>query len=129
MRKWSHVLLLAGLFLFLQIGTAQTQPATDTQAVRFNARTMSIPVLVHSADPVYTVEARRAKFQGACVVSLVVDSDGNPQDIRVVRPIGMGLDEKAIEAVRQYKFKPATMKESGVPVSVRLNVEVSFHLY
>jgi len=129
MRKLGYLLLLAGFLPPLQIGVAQTQPASEIHVRRLNPRTMSIPVLVHSVDPVYTVEARRAKYQGACVVSLIVDEQGNPQDIHVVRPIGMGLDEKAIEVVKQYKFKPAIMKGSGTPVSVQMNVEVSFRLY
>ena len=55
----------------------------------------------------FSDEARRAKYQGVCLISLIVDAQGNPQDPRVIRPLGMGLDEKALEAVRKYKFKPA----------------------
>lgn len=58
---------------------------------------------------------------------IVVDANGIPQDIRVTRPLGMGLDEKAMEAVRQWRFKPA-MKD-GAPVAVAINVEISFRLY
>jgi TonB family protein len=89
---------------------------------------VSAPVILHGPDPEFSDEARRAKYQGICVISLIVDAQGNPQDIRVARVLGMGLDEKAIEAVRQYKFKPA-MKDGKIPVAVRTNIEINFHLY
>jgi periplasmic protein TonB len=88
---------------------------------------VSAPVLIYSVDPEFSDEARRAKYQGICVVSLIVDTQGNPQNIQVVRALGMGLDEKAEEAVRQYKFKPAYFK--GHPVPVLINVEVNFRIY
>lgn len=88
---------------------------------------VSAPVLVYSVDPEFSDEARRAKYQGVCVVSLIVDTSGNPQKIQVVRALGMGLDEKAEEAVAQYKFKPAIYK--GHPVAVLINVEVNFRIY
>jgi periplasmic protein TonB len=61
------------------------------------------------------------------VVSLIVDAHGMPQRIRVVRKLGMGLDEKAVEAVRQYKFKPSMYQ--GKPVPVEITIEVNFHIY
>ena len=65
---------------------------------------------------------------GATVMlAIVVDMDGKAKDIRVVRSLGMGLDEKAIEAVRQYKFKPAMYQ--GHPVSVQIVIEMNFHLH
>jgi len=73
-------------------------------------------------------EARRAKYQGICLISLIVDAQGNPQNPRVVQALGMGLDEKALEAVRKYKFKPA-MKDGKTPVPVMITVLVNFHLY
>lgn len=88
---------------------------------------VSNPVLIYAPDPEFSDEARRAKYQGICVLSLIVDSQGDPQRIHVIRPLGMGLDEKAIEAVRQYKFKPAIFK--GKPVPVEINIEVNFRIY
>ena len=82
--------------------------------------------LVFAPDPEFTDEARRVKYEGTCVVSLVVDAQGNAQRIQVLRHLGMGLDEKAVEAVRQYRFKPATLQGKAVPVE--LDVEVSFHI-
>jgi protein TonB len=88
---------------------------------------VSAPQLVFAPDPEFSDEARRAKYQGVCVVSLVVDAQGNPQRVQVVRHLGMGLDEKAVEAVKQYKFKPATLQGKAVPVEV--NIEVNFRIY
>jgi periplasmic protein TonB len=88
---------------------------------------VSKPIVLYSVDPEFSEEARKAKFSGNVEVYLVVDESGNPSHIRVVRPIGMGLDEKAIEAVRQYKFKPA-MKD-GKPVKVDLYIDVNFQIF
>jgi protein TonB len=88
---------------------------------------VSAPQVIFSVDPEFSDEARRAKYQGICLVSLIVDAQGNPQRVRVIRPLGMGLDEKAVEAVRQYKFKPAYYQ--GHPVAVELNIEVNFRIY
>ena len=88
---------------------------------------VSAPRALDTPDPEYSEEARKAKYQGTVVLWLVVGPDGKPHDIKVSRPLGMGLDEKAIEAVRNWKFQPA-MKD-GKPVAVQINVEVNFRLY
>jgi protein TonB len=88
---------------------------------------VAAPQVVHSVDPEFTDEARQAKYAGVVSIQLIVDTIGNPQAIQVVRHLGMGLDEKAIEAVRQYKFRPAMYQ--GHPVSVRVVIDVNFHLY
>jgi protein TonB len=89
---------------------------------------VSAPVALNSVEAEFSDEARRAKYQGVCLISLIVDAQGNPQNPRVVRALGMGLDEKAIEAVKKYKFKPA-MKDGKTPVPVMITVEVNFRLY
>jgi protein TonB len=89
---------------------------------------ISAPVPVVWPEAEFSDEARRAKYQGVCLVSLIVDAQGNPQNPRVVRPLGMGLDEKALEAVRKYKFKPA-LKDGRTPVPVMITIEVNFRLY
>lgn len=88
---------------------------------------VSNPVPLFTPEAEFSDEARRAKFQGVCVISVIVNSKGFPQDPRVVQPLGMGLDDKAIEAVRKYRFKPA--KKDGKPVPVRITVEVDFRLF
>jgi TonB family protein len=89
---------------------------------------VSAPVAIFTPEAEFSDEARRAKYQGVCLISLIVDAQGNPQDPRVIRALGMGLDEKALEAVRKYKFKPA-MKDGRTPVPVRITIEVNFRLY
>jgi TonB family protein len=88
---------------------------------------VSEPKVIYSIDPEFSDEARRAKYQGVVLIALIVDSQGNPQGVHVARALGMGLDEKAMEAVRKFKFKPA-MKE-GKAVACYATVEVNFRLY
>lgn len=88
---------------------------------------VSAPKAIYAPDPEYSEEARKAKYQGQCVLSLIVGPDGKPRDVKVARSLGLGLDEKAIEAVNQWKFEPA--QKDGKPVSVQISVEVSFRLY
>jgi protein TonB len=85
------------------------------------------PVAIVSPEAEFSDEARRAKYQGICMISIIVDAHGYPQNPRVVRSLGMGLDEKALDAVRRYRFKPA-MKD-GRPVAAMITVEVDFRLY
>ena len=88
---------------------------------------VSAPKAIYSPDPEYSEEARKAKYQGTCVLWLVVGPDGKARDIRVARTLGLGLDEKAIEAVKNWRFEPG-MKD-GKPVATQVNVEVTFRLY
>jgi periplasmic protein TonB len=88
---------------------------------------ISAPQPISTPDPEYTEEARNAKTQGTCVLWLIVDANGSPRDIRVVRGLGFGLDARAIAAVKQWRFQPA-MKD-GRPVNVQISVEVGFRLY
>jgi TonB family protein len=83
---------------------------------------VSAPVLLHSVEP--ERPEGNANVSGSVQVTVRVDRNGNPSHVRVTRGLGMGLDEKAVMAVRQYKYKPA-MKD-GTPVMVELNVEVKF---
>jgi len=85
------------------------------------------PVIIFQPEPEFSEEARKAKFMGVVTVSIIVGADGKPQNVHVTRGVGMGLDEKAVEAVKLYRFKPAT--ENGKPVAVYLNVEVNFEIF
>lgn len=87
---------------------------------------VSAPTLINKVEPEYSEEARKAKYSGTVVLSIVVDATGTPRDIHVVRPLGLGLDEKAIEAVSKWRFR-AGMK-GGRPVATQANVEVNFRL-
>jgi TonB family protein len=89
---------------------------------------VSAPIPIYKPEPAYSEEARKAKYQGTVVLWIVVDTQGNVNsDVRVVKPLGLGLDEKAVETVRIWKFKPAM--RNGVPVPVRVIVEVTFRLF
>lgn len=88
---------------------------------------VSAPVAIYSPDPDYSDEARKAKYQGTVVLNVIVGPDGRVHNPKVARSLGMGLDEKAIEKVLVWKFKPAT--KDNKPVAVEVSVEVSFNLY
>jgi TonB family protein len=87
---------------------------------------VSQPTLLVKVEPEYSEEARKAKFQGAVVLQIIVDEKGNPRDIKVIRPLGLGLDQKAIEAVEKWKFSPG--KKDGKAVPVIAQIEVNFRL-
>ncbi len=87
---------------------------------------VSAPALLYKVEPEYSEEARKAKFQGSVVLYIEVDPEGRAQNVRVVHSLGLGLDEKAIEAVRKWKFRPGY--RNGRPVTVAATVEVNFRL-
>lgn len=109
-----------------------TQPQDPgSEGVRDNQRRsigggVTAPRVIHVAHPEFSEEAREDKFSGVVVVGLIVGTDGKPEQVRVLRGVGHGLDEKALEAVRQYRFQPAM--ENGKPVPVRVNVQVNFQI-
>lgn len=84
------------------------------------------PRTIYSPPPEYSAEARNARYQGNCVLLVIVEPGGNTSHIRVLSSVGMGLDEKAIEAVKRWKFAPA--RKDGKPVPVEVAIEVAFHL-
>ncbi len=95
------------------------------------------PKLVYAVDPEYTEEARKHRVQGITTLSLVVDAEGNPQEVKVSRSLSTmvdpnyraaarNLDDKAVEAVKQYRFRPGMLK--GKPVAVAIHLDVNFQL-
>jgi TonB family protein len=86
------------------------------------------PKLIFKQEPKYTEEAREAKVEGTVLLSLTIDTDGSTKDIKVVRGLGYGLDEKAIEAASTWKFEPARLRKNNLPVAVSANVEINFRL-
>ncbi len=88
---------------------------------------VSAPRAIYQPDPEYSEEARKAKYQGTVILWCVVGPDGRVHEVKVQRSLGLGLDEKAMEAVKTWKFEPA--KKDGSPVAVQINVEVNFRLY
>lgn len=87
---------------------------------------VSAPVPTFHPEPKYTEEARKARIEGSVMLSLVVDPDGNTRNIKVVKSLDPGLDQKAIEAVSQWKFNPG--KKSGTPVAIQAQIAVTFRL-
>jgi len=88
---------------------------------------ISAPRALSTPDPEYTEAARTAKVQGTCILWMIVDDQGMPRNIKVVRGLGYGLDAKAIDAVKNWHFQPAL--KDGRAVNVQISVEVGFHLY
>lgn len=88
---------------------------------------VSPPKVIMKEEPDYSEEARKSRIQGTTVMKLFVDKAGLPQDIQVVRPIGFGLDDRAVSAARRWRFKPAMLK--GAPVPVQISLEVEFRLF
>jgi TonB family protein len=88
---------------------------------------ISAPIPTYSPDPDYSDEARKVKHQGTVILNVIVGTDGRVHNPKIVRSLGMGLDEKAIEKVLIWRFDPA--RKDGRPVAVEVNVEVSFNLY
>jgi TonB family protein len=121
-----------------RIGEAEQQEARARQMGRpieaaVNSRNayrvgggVTAPGLLFKSEPEYSEEARAAKFQGTVLLYIEVAPDGTAQNIRVTRPLGLGLDEKAIEAVRRWKFRPG--QKDGQPVTVAATIEVNFRL-
>jgi TonB family protein len=87
---------------------------------------VTAPSLLYKVEPEYSEEARKAKYQGTVLLYVEVDPSGHATNIRVARSLGLGLDEKAIEAVKKWKFAPG--RKDGRPVTVAATIEVNFRL-
>jgi protein TonB len=101
--------------------------ATVPSQVLHAAGSVKPPKLIHQVDPSFSKEARKKKVSGNVEVYLIVDEQGFPQSVRVVRSVGYGLDEEAVKAVSQYRFAPATRE--GVPVKVDMYIDVNFQRF
>jgi TonB family protein len=88
---------------------------------------VTAPRQTYAPEPTYPKKERKARHMGIVILGLVVGSDGLPRDITVSRPLSPDFDKAAIDAVKKWKFSPAT--KDGKPVATQVNVEVSFHLY
>ena len=88
---------------------------------------VSAPRALFTPDPEYSDEARKAKHQGVVILWAIITPDGTATNIKVARSLGMGLDEKAMDAVKNWRFDPAL--KDGHPVAVQVNIEVNFRLY
>jgi TonB family protein len=136
-------LLVAGAFAPPQAPSPlpeapSTAGAPDAPGIYTVGNGVTAPRVVFAPEPEFSEEARKHKISGNVLVSLVVGVDGKPSDIKVTKSIGevlapkskkvaLSLDEKALEAVRQYRFEPAMFE--GHPVPVRLTVAINFQIF
>jgi TonB family protein len=107
---------------------ATSTPSNRDEPPHTASNTVTLPVLIYQAPVEYPTEARSMKVQGTVQVVLLVDENGNPQNVTAVRHSGMGLDEAAVEAVKHYTFKPAVDQRTGQNVPAQISVNVQFHL-
>ena len=117
---------------------AAASPVIDADGTYHSGNGVTPPILVYSVDAAFSDAARRKKIEGMVVVGLKVGTDGLPRDVHVVHSAAEGvkpklrkaaasLDEKALDAARQYRFKPGIYE--GKPVPMALTIEVNFHIY
>jgi periplasmic protein TonB len=109
------------------VGSGHGGPGVGSGLFHLGDSGVSAPRILYQPEPEFSEEARKAKYQGVVGLNVVVGPDGRIHNAQVVHSLGMGLDEKAIEGVRLWKFDPA--KKDGRPVSVAVYIEVDFHLY
>jgi len=136
MSKMRRILYLIALSLlcshplFGQIAppsASQSHRAAPPQGVYRVGGGVTAPRAIYAPSPEYTDKARKAKINGTVVLSLIVTPEGEARDVRVTKSLTVDLDIKAVEAVRKWKFKPAT--KDGQPVAVQISAEATFRLY
>jgi TonB family protein len=123
------VALLFALICTSQAQTGETQLGSQTPSHDLYAtadRAVTAPQVINAPDPKYSKEGRKKKIEGTVVLWVTVGPDGLPRDIKVRRSLGYGLDEEAIKAVKQWRFKPGKLK--GQPVAVQINIDINFRL-
>lgn len=115
-----------------------SSPNPDASGIFHVGKGVSPPRVIYSVDPQFTEKARQKKLSGTCVVSMVVDRTGTPQDVQISKSIesavapklrssARGLDENCVEAAKQYRFKPGAYK--GKPIPVEIKVEINYRIY
>lgn len=118
--------------------TQQSSPNPSASEIYKVGKGVTVPRDLYMPPPKYTALAREQKISGVATLSIIVDVHGNPRNVQIVHSIAdnvdkyhkdaaLSLDQAAINAVKQYKFKPATLQ--GKPVAVYLNVEVNFKMF
>jgi len=105
--------------------TPMMPPVDDGKYKRMGTG-IQAPVVIQRVEPIYTTEARAARISGIVIVEARISETGAVDDVRVMKPLPFGLDEAAAEAVRQWKFRPAT--QDGKPIPVVFNLTVNFRL-
>lgn len=108
------------------MAAAATEPPAAEPAIFALDATMTRPEAISQPNPVYTDAARRARVEGAVTLQAIIDKEGNVIQVRVLKPLPFGLDKAALQAVRKWKFKPAT--RDGQPIAVYYDLTVNFTL-
>jgi len=114
------------LMFAVVVGQCSSLPDASTSIVYDTNDDVNPPILVQKIEPVYSDDAFKAKYQRIVRISLVVGLYGEPENLEVVQVAGLGLDEKAVEAVSQWRFTPGTKEGHVVPVSA--SVEANFRM-
>jgi TonB family protein len=115
-----------GATITLGLEGLMPQPTAPIPSYRNGDSRWTLPAVIEKVDPVYTKQGLEAKFEGLVAFSLTVRTDGLADNITVLRGVGLGLDEKAVECQEKWRFRPAT--RDGEPVPVRVTVEINFRL-
>jgi len=108
------------------VGIPEGPPPTEPDGPILVGGDVKAPERVYSPQPNYTEIARKARIQGVVIVQAIIDKEGNVTNIKVLKGLPMGLEEAAVDAMKQWKFKPATL--NGRPVTVYYNLTVNFKL-
>jgi TonB family protein len=115
-----------GQTLKVNLSLQVNQPPATQSGLYHVGGGVSAPALIHKVEPEYTEEARKARLQGAVWLKVEISPEGKATKIKVLHALGMGLDEKAVECVTKWRFKPGL--KDGEPVTVEAQIEVNFRL-
>ena len=113
--------------LLLCQSDAEKDPSEAEKVYHVGDDGVKPPRVIHQVDPSYDEASRKAKLNGHVVLTFIVTPDGKPRDIRVVKSLSPGLDQKSIEAVSKWKFTPAT--KDGKPIAIEIQAETTFKIY
>ena len=107
-------------------GIPDAPPSAEPEGPIMVGGDVKAPEKVSAPNPQYTEIARKARIQGVVIVQAIIDKEGNVTNVKVLKGLPMGLEEAAVEAIKSWKFKPATL--NGKPVTVYYNLTVNFKL-
>jgi TonB family protein len=128
--------VVCGIALFLALGWTPGYTQQPVQPVNLNQagdkpaqKDLTPPKLIRSADAEYSDEARRRQISGVCIVSVTIDVQGMPQDVKIVRCTDPSFKANSLKAVKKYRFKPATKHDGRTPVPFTLDVEINYRMF